>query len=43
MRGDDSVHLDEALGVSGRFEASHPPLALTRGLMGVLGAVLSRC
>jgi hypothetical protein len=40
MRGDDSVHLDEALGVSGRFEASHPPLALTRGLMGDLGAIV---
>jgi hypothetical protein len=38
LRSNDSVHLDKALGVSGRFEASHPPLALTGWLMRVLGS-----
>ena len=40
MRGDDSVHLDEALRMVARLKPAHPPLALTRGLMGVLGAVV---
>src|SRR5436305_8249253 len=40
MRGDDSVHLDKALGVAAGFEVSHPSLPLTRRLMRVLRSVI---
>ena len=40
MRGDDSVHLEESLGVPPGLEPPHPSLPLTRWLMGVLGAVV---
>jgi hypothetical protein len=40
MRADDSVHLDEALRVVRELELTHASLALTGGLMGVLGAVV---
>ena len=40
MRGDDSVHLDEALRVLGGFEPPHASLPLTCRLMRVLGPVV---
>ncbi len=33
VRSDDAVHLDEALGMPGGFEAPHSSLPLTRRLM----------
>jgi hypothetical protein len=38
--GDGTVGGEELLGVPWRFEPLHAPLALTRGLVGVLGAVI---
>ncbi len=38
-RGNDSVNLKEPLGVLAGLEPAHSPLALTGGLMRVLGAV----
>ena len=40
MRGDDSVHLDEALRVPGGLEPPHASLPLTRRLMRVLSPVV---
>ena len=40
MRADDSVHLDETLGVPSGFEPSHSSLPLTRRLMRVLRPVV---
>jgi hypothetical protein len=40
MGGDNSVHLDKALGVPRGLEPSHPPLPLTRRLMRVLGPAI---
>jgi hypothetical protein len=40
MRGDDSVHLEESLGVPPGPEAPHASLPLTRWLMRVFGAVV---
>jgi hypothetical protein len=38
MRGDNSMHFDKALGVSGAFESSHAPLPCR--LMRVLSPVI---
>ena len=40
VRGNDSVNLDEALGVLAGFEPAHSSLPLTRGLMRVLRPVV---
>ena len=40
VRADNSVYLDETLGVLPGFEPAHASLPFTRRLMGVLGAVV---
>ena len=40
VAGDRAVGGEEALGVPRALAAPHPPLALPRGLMGVLGAIV---
>ena len=40
VRGDDAVHLDEALGMLSGLESPHPSLPFTRWLMRVLRTVV---